>query len=303
MQEHSQICLGRGAGRSAIKATMGALGAGVSLLLSLSCGYSARAANGFTHVSVCNCATTADFTAAAKTISASNHPSANFNTPVTATYTVVSATTTRTAYIQVSGELVYSLQGHSVTWVVSAAVPVDSTGASIASETESSQESFYGALDQTLFGANRGAPTTLNMPDDYAASFINSDDGETSPGIGQALILAGINPASIPINTVITVTFSDGTTAQFVKQSATATYQWLWNGVAHNKAGQRINRSGNVISNPNTAGVGGGSGSAPVWGNGSGSYWYFGGGSDCFFSGSVTLPDGSTFGSSGWGPC
>jgi hypothetical protein len=195
------------------------------------------------------------------------------------------------------------ITGGKALWTQTAAVPIDSTGASIAGETESSQEAFYIALDQTLFGANRGNPTTLNMPENYSVSFIGSEDGETSPGIGQALFLVGINPAEIPVGTVITVTFSDGTTAQFVKQSATATYQWLWNGVAHNKAGQRINRAGGVIANPNTAGAGGGSGTAPVWGSGAGSGWVFGGENYCYFSGYVTMPDGSTFGSSGWGPC
>jgi hypothetical protein len=248
-----------------------------------------------------SCATTADFVAAAQTTATSNHPPAAAGT-IVGTYVLISTTTPRTAYIQVSFQGVFSLPTHEYHWVQIGAVPIDSTGTSIASETESSQESFYGALDQTLFGANRAAPTTITMPSNYSASFIGSEDGETSPGIGYALFLMGINPAEIPVGTTITVTFtSDGTTAQFVKQSATATYQWLWNGIAHNKAGQRINRAGGVISNPNTAGLGGGSGTAPVWNPGSS--WVFTGGNDCFFSGYVTLPDGSTFGSSGWGPC
>src|SRR5262249_29726460 len=153
--------------------------------------------------------------------------------------------------------------------------PIDDSGNSLAGESESAQEGFYQTFDQTTFGVSRSFPTKVTMPDEYSGSFINSSPEETSPGIGRALGLMGINPGNIPVGTTITVEFEDGTTAQYIKQSATATYQWLWNGVAHNKAGQRIDLHGNVIGNPNTAGTGGGS--VDVRGFGAaGSGWGFG---------------------------
>ncbi|HTV94781.1 MAG TPA: hypothetical protein VME42_02235 [Steroidobacteraceae bacterium] len=148
-------------------------------------------------------------------------------------------------------------------FVVQSVTPIDGTGNSISGESESAQELFYNTFDQSLFGANRSIPTAVNEPDSYAASFINSNDEEVVPGIGYALILMGINQGSIPTGTVITVTFSDGTTAQYVKASPTATYQWTWNGTAHNKKGQLIDRAGGLIQNPNTAGLGSGVVTAP----------------------------------------
>jgi hypothetical protein len=132
-------------------------------------------------------------------------------------------------------------------WSTTQAIPVDATGASMAGLSEASQESTYTALDQTIFGANRSAPTALDISEEYASSFINSTDEEVSPGIGSALIHLGVNQATIPLGTVITVTFPDGTTAEFVRISTTSSYQWGWNGVAHNANKQLIDRSGNVI--------------------------------------------------------
>ncbi len=125
-----------------------------------------------------------------------------------------------------------------------------------------------------------------------------------SPGIGQALFQMGINPAQIPVGTVITVTFSDGTTAQYVKQSATATYQWLWNGIAHNKAGQLINRAGGVISNPNTAGTGGGAVTAPGYSPGGTDWsWLLTNLNECLLNVTVDLGYGPISVGGGWVPC
>ena len=71
----------------------------------------ARAANGFTYVTICSCVKTADFVAAATTTASSHHPSGTGT--LTATYTVVSSANVSTAYIKITGQNVYSLAGHS----------------------------------------------------------------------------------------------------------------------------------------------------------------------------------------------
>jgi hypothetical protein len=66
-------------------------------------------------------------------------------------------------------------------------------------------------------------------------------------------------------------------------------YQWTWNGIAHNKDGKLMDRAGNLISNSSTTGAGGGSISTP--GFGAGSTWLFDllGGSDCTFTTTITV--------------
>lgn len=113
-------------------------------------------------------------------------------------------------------------------------------------------------IEQVVFGVKRSNPIIVRMPSNYATSFSGSLDEEIIPGIGQGLIAMGINPAFIEVGTVITVKFDDGTTAQYVKMSPMSTYQWTWNGVAHNAQGKRINRNGSLVGNPNSGGAGGG---------------------------------------------
>lgn len=111
---------------------------------------------------------------------------------------------------------------------------------------------------------NRTAPKQVNEPDTYAVSIINSDDSEVGPGIDVAL--AHLDPpivsSMIQDGTVLTVVFSDGTTAQFVKIDGDMSSHWQWNGIAHNKKGQLIHRDGSLVNNPNTTGTGGGNASA-----------------------------------------
>lgn len=183
------------------------------------------------------------------------------------------------AYIQVTGQW----GSHNGRFSVSSAIPVDTAGHSIAGNSESSNESFYTGLDQVIFGVSRSTPKMVSEPTSYASSFINSSEEEVEPGINYALVQMGIDPGSIPAGTVITVKFEDGTDAQYVKGLATATYQWTWNGIAHNKVGQLIDRSGRLRSNPNSAGKGGGIVSIP--GFGPYDYWLF----DISFLGSCSF--------------
>jgi len=231
------------------------------IILGLICfSESADAVNGYVYVTPCGtCKTTAQFTTQAITAATAQHQSG--------TYTVVSMSQPSAAYIQITGHQV--LNHGSVYFEVTTTAPIDANGNSLGGESETSQEAYYAALDQTLFGANRSIPTSVNEPDEYAGSFINSDDSEVVPGIGYALLQKGINQGSIPFGTLITVHFSDGTSAQYTKASATATYQWTWNQIAYNSAGKLMYRNGTPVGNVNTAGAGGGSFNGPGFGAGS----------------------------------
>ena len=210
-------------------------------------GPQAHALNGYIRVTACpNCSTSAQFAA---------HAVIQATTLVrTGTYAVMSQNYDRTAYVRVTGTIKTKIrEGLPESELVDAVgVVIDTEGGAVTSDTQFDQ------LDQVLFGVNRSNPITVRVPSNYAVSFIGNIDEEIVPGIGQGLILKAINPASIAAGTVITVTFEDGTTAQYVKASATATYQWTWNGVAHNAQGQRINRDGSLKSKPNSGGAGGG---------------------------------------------
>lgn len=245
----------------------------------------ASALNGDIDVLSCACQTTSQFSAAA--VQESNYNGWG------GSYMVVSSTVGSSALMQVHGKHLIDKNGNDY-WLASSADPLDDAGNSLAGQSESAQESYYQTFDQTTFGVNRSAPTKVNEPPDYAGSFINSSEEEVIPGTGNALIHMGINPASIQPGTVITVVFEDGTTAQYVKVSNTATYQWTWNGIAHDKAGHRINRNGTLVSNPNTAGSG--SGHAQVTGFGSGSRWGFGvaGAPTCTFITTITVNGAGT---------
>lgn len=237
----------------------------VGLLIPFALIQTADARNGFTYVLPCsNCQTTDQFIAAAQAEAD--------NLSTSGIYEVVSSSQPSSAYIRVSGHWVTRAGGETF-WVITASVPVDSSNNSLAANSEGQNQSYFAALDQVIFGANRSNPTAVTISPDYASSFINSLDEEVLPGIGNALISMGVNPASIEVGTVITVKFSDGTTAQYVKVSSTSSYQWQWNGIAHDSNGHLIDRNGHVLPNPNTAGDGGGDARVPGFGRGAGIDW------------------------------
>jgi hypothetical protein len=71
-----------------------------------------------------------------------------------------------------------------------------------------------------------------------------------------------------------------------------STYQWHWNGVAHNKKGEKIDRNGKVIANTNTSGSGSGHVSVNAPGlNNNNFQWNVTGEAMCSFVVNVTLFD------------
>jgi hypothetical protein len=224
----------------------------------------AFAANGYHYIVPCaNCQTTADFIQAAGGEAVFQEQSGH--------YQVISTSQPATAYIHVIMKMVN--HGGEPIWTVQSATPVDSAGNSLVGNAEVTNESYFASLDQTIFGVSRSAPTVLNEPTNYASSFINSLEEETEPGINAALAAKGISPGTIAVGTVITLKFEDGTTAQYIKISSVLTTQWQWTGIAHDAQGRLMHRDGSLVANPNTAGSGGGSMSAP--GFGAGHNWNF----------------------------
>ena len=133
-------------------------------------------------------------------------------------------------------------------------------GAALSSDAPTAQAQMS-VVDVGLFGFTRGPSSpkvaTVQMPSDYAGSFINSNDEYDSPGIGKALILLGIDPSEFPVGAKLLVTYQDGSKAVFVKVSSTGSYQWTWDGIhAWDANGHPIDRSGNQIANNNTSGSG-----------------------------------------------
>jgi hypothetical protein len=275
------------------KFSFAALIAAATFFLTLCPDGTVHALNGFTYVAGCtSCKTSSDFVAQAAIVAKAERTSG--------TYTVVSFANPETAYVKVTGILGINGEDRQV-FIITSAVPVDSSGNSLAGESEASQEAFFGTLDSTIFGVNRGNPISVNEPYVYASSFVNSDDAEVGPGIDQALLDKGILWSSLPDGTVITVVFTDGTSAQFYLENNSSSDHWIWNGTAHNQQGQPINRNGIVLSNPNSSGGGGGDVSAPPIG---GDLTYFiGGKPQCRYSVTLDWPTGSATTSYGWGPC
>jgi hypothetical protein len=227
----------------------------------------AEALSGTINQMSCACKTTADFVTAA-TQQAHLFDQNGGGSPG-GNYIIASSSGAMSAYVSVTGKYVIKNIEIGPVWVTSAVTPIDSNGISLAGQSEASRQGFYSAFDATIMATSRNAPAIINEPSSYAGSFINSDESEVVPGISRAFIDLGINAASVfSPGSEITVQFEDGTTAVYMKTPAYSTYQWVWTGVAHNKLKQKINRSGQVISN--NASGGGGSFDVPGFGGGSG---------------------------------
>lgn len=177
--------------------------------------------------------------------------------------------------------------------------PVDASGNSIAGTAEASQEAFYKVLDITISGTQRDYPfyfwTTISgMP----RSFIGSTDAVINAVINNNPTVLALY-SGLANNSVVTITFSDGTTAEFVVNiismaGGTVKVVVTWSGIAHDKTGRLINRDGTLVPNPNTGGSGGGN--VGVHGFGPGSNWnfQFHGQPFCTLEGTVTGENGQS---------
>ena len=260
----------------------------------------AQAANGAIYINSCACKTTSDYTTVAEATVQSRHTFGNF--------TIVSTSQASTAVIRVTGNVVQN--GSHSTFEVTSAVPIDGSGNSLASEPESELEAFYTAYDLNTFNASRADPIWINSNNTTVSlnSFIGSSDSD----VGSFLNSLPITGA-VPFESVVLITFKDGSSAMFQYTGMSTMVSgrgWTWvKPFAWNKSGQQIDRSGNLLSNPNTSGTGGGSISVPAFSSGSEGNFMFtlGGAPDCVISQQIEVDTGSDSYVSDWanfsGPC
>jgi hypothetical protein len=113
-----------------------------------------------------------------------------------------------------------------------------------------------------------------------------------------------INIGAMAPGTPVTVVLKDGSTAVFLKAPAGGTVPFVWSGKATNKNGQPItNTAGSPLNPTNTSATGGGSIAGTPLSGGLPYDWGLIGFPGCLFSMTVTMPDGTIWGSSGYGPC
>jgi hypothetical protein len=172
---------------------------------------------------------------------------------------VVSPTAALSALVQSTGTYTLSCSGIFCLYSGGTLTPVNMDG------TPLTLDSQLTAVDQTLFAQMRAAsilskPIPINP--DYGGSYINNDAlaEDTSSGISNYLYVQNlVNPNNVPVGTVVTVKWSDGTTAQFVRVTTSGSIQWAYKpGTAKNSNGQPINPDGSLVTNPATSGTGSG---------------------------------------------
>jgi hypothetical protein len=262
-----------------------------------------------------HCVKTADYEQAAWSL-ISSHSVVKFPgnyKPITYT-AIMSNTSSSTAYIKISGA--WGTSSRHLVFIPSSFTPVDAGGNSLAGQSEAYLESYYTQVDWSVFGVFRSDPTLASFPSSYQPlDFVGTPDTDVSADLVNTFGLG----AGIPEGTPVTVTFSDGVVAIFVRTSNTSSdyaHWWVWGNVAHNAknicveapgtnmlkiCGAPIDRSGNVLIDINTSGSVGGSAVNPA-------YDIYpqpivpGSPAACSYSSYATLGD-DTIGGTGYGPC
>jgi hypothetical protein len=189
------------------------------------------------HVIGCNqCATTADFLAAAQNQSNIDQ--------IGGRYMVMSSSEPKTAVVRVTGKFVW-VNGETV-WRITSAYPTDGSGNSISSYSEGAQEGVYQALDEVIIGSDRSTPGFFWSSPNSAPgpSFTTTSDTAVENWINNDNAAA---TANMPSGTLVTVTFPDGSEAEYELEVLGGKRVWSWNNKAWNKAHQPINKQGQVI--------------------------------------------------------
>ena len=259
---------------------------------------SAYALNGFTNVSTCaSCKTTADFASAA--IAASRDEGlAGY------TYLIVSVSNASQAYMRVTGEY-DRIDGERI-WNPEAASPIDSSGNSLAGDSEASLEAFYQLLDTLNFGTSRDAPFWLNASNPQQNLLPTSFGLSSDEQVSDVIDYLNNGPGFASKGYICLVTFPNGDTAEFQLTTQGTTREgnvWTWvPGKAWDKNGNQLNRDGSKATNPNTSGTG--NGEASVRGSGAGSAWSWQieGNDQCDFKTTITV-DGEDTGYNNISPC
>lgn len=183
------------------------------LLVCLGFSDSALAINGYIQVNNCvNCVASSDYAASAIQQAKGSATSG--------TYIQVSTTGASTAFVEVTGTLGWvTIDGAREPTLVNVTTNfVDTSGNSLAGFSEGTLETYFSNMDQTYFGtARNGEIGFINVPPDYNTSFINSDVEDIGAQI-PGWIASQYHITIIPVPCVVTVSFQDGTTAQYIKK-------------------------------------------------------------------------------------
>jgi len=244
------------------------IAAGSRLLVLICSSSPSIALNGLINVSSCtNCQTSADFAAAAAAQAESMVK--------VGLYIVTSLNFQETAYVRVNGSVRLPCNttpctiqpGEQPVLTNVTTSFVDVSGNSLAGQSEATLEAAFLAIDQTLYVNFRsGGPTggkPIQIPPAISTTPINSEswDVDANTGINNVLqIQFGVDPAALPLGTLVSVQWQDGTTATFIRTNSVATLLWVYvPGSMRDKNGKPITPiSGSAIANPNTAGPGSG---------------------------------------------
>lgn len=239
-----------------------------------------------------SCGTTSDFVSAARSQAAAN--------VATGVYIGVSSSNPETAYIAVNGTI-RCRTGITLpcplVLVNITTTPVDVSGNSLASLSESQLEQTYTSFDVALFGTERNNPLWItpqlpgfNLPD--APSFIGSTDANINLDISLNGPLSEAI-ASLGVGEQFTIKFADNTTAQFQVDTISTInghtiVSFHWTGIAHDAHGNPIDRSGRIQQQGMAGNVGGG---GRFMGGGGGGYqWNLGGDpGQCSTSTTITI--------------
>jgi len=250
-------------------------------------GFSGSAYAGYSEVLSCStCVSSTDFMTAAKREAS--------DAMVNGLFHVVSTRQASSAEIMVTGHFI-TQGGGETKWVVQSTVPVDTSGNSLASNSEADLETYFNSLDQMTFGSNRNsAVSNVNVPAEYQGTFVCSCDLEDMGAQVAGWISAQYHMIELlQVGTIVTLVFKDGSKAQFKKISASSTLRWQWNGRAWNSKGERINAQGEKIANTN---IGGGAGSvdAPGFGDMQTVHWNLTDPGNCSFITTISIGGGDT---------
>jgi len=270
-------------------------------LLFLGAMSSSEALQNYMYVAKCACQTTSDFTNAAKAKASILGRSG--------TYMVTSTTKPETANILIIGSVV--VKDGEPTWVLSSTYPIDANGNSLAGSAETYLETYYTTYDASIFGWLRGESNSalgkIAVPDTYQTSFVCNCEVEDMAGQVPTWIqqqYPGFNIGAMVAGTPVTVVFKDGSTAVFLRAAIGATSAFLWSGHATNSANKQIiDTHGTLANPPNPTATGGGLITGTPLPSGLPYTWTITGEDECGFTSSAYLPDGTTFESSGYGPC
>jgi hypothetical protein len=163
-----------------------------------------------------------------------------------------------TAFMQVTGQLVFEYQAHKTVWVATTVVPVDASGNSLAGDTEAEQEAVYTSIDAVIMGTNRNNPE--GWPLLFGPTSFGCAGSDCDAAVATAVLLSVPSSAisASKVGDTWTISYKNGDVAQFEVIAKSPVFTLKWNGYAINSKKQRLNRDGSIMDNQNNGGNGSG---------------------------------------------